>query len=49
MPVMRQKFRQYGYSAFAKHCAALGVSFDECYHTIFGRYPTKYPNLDLDI
>jgi len=39
MNMMKRKAKQYGHWAFARHCHAIGVPFDDCYFTIFGRYP----------
>jgi hypothetical protein len=39
MPVCSKALNQWGYVAFARHCARIGVSFDDAYYMIFGKEP----------
>ena len=39
VPVCSQALRQWGYSAFARHCAKLGIPFEDCYEAVFGKEP----------
>jgi hypothetical protein len=39
MVTCQQALNQYGYAAFARHCARIGVSFDDAYYMIFGQEP----------
>lgn len=39
MTIATKRVRQWGYRAFARYCANIGIPFDDCYFTIFGRYP----------
>lgn len=41
MTIANKRIKQWGYSAFARHCRNIGVPFDDCYWMIFGKYPAK--------
>jgi hypothetical protein len=35
------RIKQWGTWAFARHCQKLGVSFEDAYWMVCGRYPTR--------
>lgn len=39
MTVSNRKLKQWGYSAYARYCANIGIPFDDCYYMIFKRHP----------